>query len=505
MKKIICIALTLVMLLGLVVSASAYDIKVETSADGSGVAGHTYAVYQIFTGDLEELGGTKVLTNVKYGANYVVTGKDIGDLVPKADLDNIAAMGGEAAAEYFNTQKSGTAVATLNDSNGHEAKELAVGYYLIVDITEGLPENETASAFILEVTDDVAIKSKHTSGPIVEKKIDDINDSNFEELDIQWHDSADHDIGDDISFKLEMTVPSAFKLFKDNGVAYPFTFHDTEEKGLKFNNDAKVYVDDVEITSGYSIDVDPKDGHSFDVIFTDLTAIEGVAVGSKITVLYTSELTKDAVLGNKGNVNEVFGEFRNYYEPEVPAYTPKDFVIAFTYKVEVNKVDKDLDPLGGATFTLAKFIADSEGAEEYNGIKGAWVDLKTIATTAETVFTFEGIDDGEYRLTEDKAPAGYNKVEPIYFTVTADHDVLWETQAKLEVLNSLSGNVTTGEITFTADAGAGSLSTDVVNKTGTVLPETGGVGTTIFYILGAAMAICAVVVLVSRRRMTAEG
>ena len=501
MKKIICIALALVMLLGLAVSASAYDISMAPSADGSGVAGHTYNVYQIYTGTMSVIDGKETLGEVKYGQNYGTE----GEAVAEADLAEIAAMTGAEAAEYFSAVKTGDPYAVLNDGNNHTYTGAPAGYYLIIDVSTDLPETETASAFIIEVLDDVAINSKHTSGPKVEKKIDDINDSNFEELEIQWHDSADHDIGDDIPFQLSMTVPSAFQAFKDNNVAYPFTFHDTEEKGLEFNNDAVVYVDGVELTSGYDVVYPAADGHTFDVVFEDLTLIDSVKVGSKITVEYTSELTKDAILGNQGNVNEVFGEFRNYNEPTVPAYTPKDFVIAFTYKVEVNKVDKDNDPLGGATFTLAKFIADSEGAEEYNGVKGAWLDLKTIATTAETVFTFEGIDDGQYRLTEDEAPAGYNKIEPIEFEVTAAHDILWETQGRTDVLTSLTGDVDTGEITFTSNKTDGSLTTDVENRAGTVLPETGGVGTTIFYILGAAMAICAVVVLVSRRRMTAQG
>ena len=509
MKKIICIALALVMLLGLAVSASAYDIEVKSSADGSSVAGHTYDVYQIFTGDLEELAGTKVLTNVKYGANYVVAGKDVGDLVPETELDTIAGMGGEAAAEYFNAQKSGTAVATLDDDNGHKATDLAVGYYLIIDVTPNLPENETASAFILEVTDNVTIKSKHTTGPKTEKKIDDNNDSNYSEAEIQWHDSADHDIGDDIPFKLEMTVPSAFQMFKDNNVAYPFTFHDTEEDGLKFNNDAKVYVDNVEITTGFSVDADPKDGHSFDVIFADLTAIASVNVGSKITVLYTSELTEDAVLGSMGNVNEVFGEFRNYYEPTVPVFTPVDTVIAFTYKVVVNKVDENGDALSGATFTLEKFVASSTGTVEYpenSGVYGEWVAKSTVETEPDTVFTFKGLDDGYYRLTEDKAPDGYNKIDPIEFEVTASHEIEWKSDmTRTNILTDLSGNKVVGEIEFEKPEGLSTLSTDVENKSGTVLPETGGVGTTIFYFLGAAMAICAVVVLVSRRRMTAQG
>ena len=513
-KKIFAMALALIMVLGLATTASAYDITINNSADGSTVAGHTYEVYQIFTGDLEDLEGNKVLTNIVYGANYA--GDD--DIELEDLLALLADMDGEEAAEYLVEGLINDPIATLDDEHGYTASGLDVGYYLIIDVTENLPENETASAFILEVTDNVTIKSKHTSGPIVEKKIDDTNDSTDATNEIIWHDSADHDIGDSIPFELVMTVPSAFQLFKDKGVAYPFTFHDTEEQGLAFENITGVYVingeEKVEIESGYELipapghDLD-KDGKNctFDVCFEDLTAIENVAVGSVIIVEYTSTLTEEAILGNQGNVNEVYGEFRNYYEPEVPVFTPKDTVIAFTYKVVVNKIDENDVPLAGAKFTLEKFVASENGTVEYpeaSGIMGGWVALKTVETTPETTFTFKGLDDGFYRLTETDAPDGYNKIDPIEFTVTAEHDIEWNTQGRTDVLKTLTGDVVTGEIEFTKDVTEGSFSANVVNKKGTILPETGGIGTKIFTFGGAALVAIAVILLVTKKRMTAS-
>ena len=117
-----------------------------------------------------------------------------------------------------------------------------------------------------------------------------------------------------------------------------------------------------------------------------------------------------------------------------------------------------------------------------------------------TTFTFSGLDDGNYRLTETKTPAGYNTIEDIYFTITAEHDVLSDNPA----LTSLSGNATTGEITFTSNTAEGSLSANVINNAGATLPETGGMGTTVFYVVGAALVVTAVVLLVTKKRMSGE-
>ena len=507
MRKILALALALVMVMGLAITASAYTITMAPSADGSGVAGHTYEVYQIYTGTMSEIDGKETLGEVKYGQDYA--DKTVGDLVPEEELEEIEALSGAAAAERFEALIDDSPIATLNDGNSHTSADLAPGYYLIIDVSENLPEGETSSAFILEVLDDMAIKSKHTSSPITEKKIDDTNDSVDAVDSINWQDSADHDIGDAIPFQLKMVVPSAFDAFADYNanleegeerIPYRFVFHDTEEAGLTFKNDAKVYVDGVQITSGYEVIYPATDGHTFDVVFADMTTIDAIKVGSTVTVEYKSELNESAILGSQGNVNEVYGEFSNLHRPEYPGFTPKDTVIAFTYKVVVNKVDEKGEALTGATFTL----------EKYNKATDSWVAIKQVETEPGAVFTFKGLDDGNYRLTETKAPDGYNKIEAIEFTVTADHDILWETQDRADVLNSLTGkeagNVETGEIepveiTFTALENIEGLTTNVENKAGVVLPETGGIGTTIFYILGGLLAVVAVVLLVTKKRM----
>jgi len=207
--------------------------------------------------------------------------------------------------------------------------------------------------------------------------------------------------------------------------------------------------------------------------------------------LSTSELNENAILGSQGNVNKVFGEFSNLHNPDHPGFTPEDAAIAFTYKVVVNKVDENNAALAGAEFTL----------EKYNAATKEWDEISKVETEPGTTFTFKGLDDGNYRLTETETPAGYNSIDPIEFTVTADHDILWETQGRTDVLNTLTGNVETGKIEFTPVVNEGSLSSDVVNKAGTVLPETGGMGTTLFYAIGGLLVAAAVILLVTKKRM----
>ena len=219
----------------------------------------------------------------------------------------------------------------------------------------------------------------------------------------------------------------------------------------------------------------------------------GAGNNSVITVEYTATLNNNAVLGSAGNPNEVYLEYSNNPNKSEEGdnetgTTPKDVVIVFTYKTIVNKVDEKGDALTGAEFTL----------EKYNKKTDKWEAITVVKNDEGTTFTFSGLDDGNYRLTETKTPAGYNTIKPIEFTITAEHDVLSDNPA----LTSLNGNVTTGEITFTSNVTDGSLSTDVVNKAGSTLPETGGMGTTIFYILGGLLVLFAVVFLVAKKRMS---
>ena len=455
---------------------------------------HTYEVYQIFTGDLSD----GVLSNVKYGENGA---KTKGTEVTAAELKQLTDVNveGKTDQEKLDVIKmfadlTGTPVATLTkDKTSYTA---VPGYYLIKDKDGSVSSDATdaSTLYITKVVGDVIISPK-SDVPSFEKKVKDINDTTGGTS--EWQDSADYDFGDKVPFQLKATLPSNYADYK----TYYLAFHDVEEKGLSFNTDSvKVAVDGTAVdASKYTVKTTGlTDGCTFEVVFTDLkTTVAAAKNGSVITVDYTSTLTEQAVLGNEGNVNKARLQFSNNPNSEQggestpTGKTPWDNVIVFTYKVVVNKVKENKEALKGAAFKLEKKL------------KGGTTTLvKEFAAGKDISFTFSGLDDGDYILTETTTPAGYNTIKPITFTVTADHKVEWTTEERTDVLTSLNGNAASGEITFAADESAGSLTADVVNVKGSNLPSTGGMGTVMLYVAGVAVFVLAgaTLVMALRRR-----
>ncbi len=442
--------------------------------------GHTYEAYQIFTGDLAD----GKLSNVKWGSATAKNGtavtdaelKTVTDLASKSVNDNAQATA-NAIAAYLKSDAQPTA--TIDDTN--PTAQVPSGYYLIKDKNNTVPDGQAATTYIVTVAGNVTITPK-SDVPSFEKKLKDTNDTTGETSD--WQDSADYDINDAVPFKLEGTVASNYADYD----TYYFAFHDVEENSLTFNKDSvKVYVDDTEITSGYSVVTeDLTDGCTFEVKFANLKTIDGVKAGSKIRVEYTSTLNETAVLGKHGNVNKAKLQFSNNPndsqngETSPTGETPWDNVIVFTYKTVINKVDNKNQPLKGAEFTLSKKMKD-----------GSTKTVAVVKDSEGTTFTFNGLDDGDYVLTETKTPAGYNSIKPITFTVTANHTITWEGEDRDTILTSLSGNAASGEITFTPTDDRSELDTNVVNKPGSSLPETGGMGTIVLYAAGAVLVIAA--------------
>ena len=450
---------------------------------------HQYEIYQIFTGDLSG----EILSNVKWGKNGTGTK---GEAVASAVIDELTAVNSKSDREKLDVVEKyakldSTPVATISNGAAYSA---AAGYYLIKDKDNTVSGTDTYTTYIVQVVGDVTISPK-SNVPSFEKKVKDTDDTDGTTSD--WQDSADYDIGDAVPFKLEGTVSSKYADYK----TYYFAFHDQAETGLTFNKDSvKVYVDGTEITTGYNVETSTTDGDTFDVVFDNLKAIAAVHAGSKITVEYTATLNDKAVLGNQGNVNKAKLEFSNNPNEEQngsnkpkTGETPWDNVIVFTYQVVVNKVKTDNTPLPGAEFTLEK------------ALKGGGKKLVAVVKNTEgTTFTFKGLDDGDYILTETVTPATYNTIEPITFTVTAEHTVIWSTEARTDILTGLTGSTADGKVTFTANANKSELTTNVVNQSGATLPGTGGIGTTIFYVIGGLLMAAAAVLLITKKRMNSD-
>ena len=454
--------------------------------------GHTYEIYQIFTGDYDPSNKT-MLTNIKWGKNG--KGGAVGDAVDQAILNELSGVASSAidSAKLAVIEKYVTLTNPVETIVDGGSVEVAGGYYLIKDQDGSLSGSEPYTTYLVSVVGTVTITPKSNDVPEFEKKLKDTNDSTGDVSD--WQDSADYDIGDYIPFRLQGTVPEDYGSYK----TYYYAFHDVEEAGLTFDPDSvEVHLGDengaIIPNTDYKV-LTKKDGTTsdtectFEIVFDDLKNISSVAANSTITVTYRSKLNDNAVLGKHGNVNKAQLEYSN--NPKGTGRTPWDNVIVFTYKVVVNKVDQDNHPLEGAEFTLTKKI---NGGTEV--IKTMTID------SSETQFTLSGLDDGEYTLTETVTPANYNTISPITFTVNATHEIEWDSiSTRDNVLTSLTGDKKVGEITFSVDKTAGTLTTNVINNIGTTLPGTGGIGTTIFYVIGGGLMVAAAILLITKKRM----
>ncbi len=512
MKKVFSILLAVTLLCMMAVPALAAETTYTLTITGA--AGHTYDVYQIYTGDISVEGTTAVLSNVKYGQNhYPVNGK-VGDPVPADELKTLT--DGQTAIDTLLTAVRGDPIKNdVTPAAGETSvviTGLTPGYYMVVDVSTNLPEGQTKSTVILQIVDNVSIASKHTD-ITSEKKVDDKNDSNTSEDAVVWQDSADYDIGDAVPFKLSCTIPATYSTYED----YTITFHDAQVAGFGTPTITKVYVANkagTEVSaiakatgtaSGYTFaaacdhaECDFGSACSFTVKVGDLNdIIEGYAEGYQIVVEYTAVLEDDAVVGAVGNENGM-------YVAHPDGHTPEDYVIVFTYQLNGNKIDgATQQPLTGAGFTLYKWDISVTAEDK-------WVAVgEEIKGEALTIFTWSGIDDGKYKLVETTTPAGYNTMAPIEFEVTAQHKAEWIKGGNSAFLDLIGKDVSSNIVFSDAvDLGDGIMDEDgkldgtLVNNKGTVLPETGAFGTMMFVTVGTILVVAAVVFMVSRKKMS---
>lgn len=489
------LAFAMVMAIAMPSVVMAADGKSTITIDGF-TAGSEYVAYKLFNATTDDSETHFSYTvNSKYEAVLKeVTGKSTGaEIVKYLDSikDNAAAVRKFADDVYVKVKNMDVDYTATEDV----FTNVDQGYYLIAQTKVGT--NEAYSLVMLGTAGKKALKvTPKTSVPTFEKKIKEKNDSTGQET--GWQDASDYDIGDDVPFKLTGTVSDKY----DNYKTYYYAFHDKMDDTLQFNaNTVVVKIDGVEVAKDkYTLNTTTTDGCTFEVVFNDLKKVSPKKPG-KVTVEYTATLKDNANLGSVGNFNRGKLEFNNnpYYEGEgkpETSETPWDKVVVFTYKLIANKTDGQGHLLPGAGFTLYKFDKDTNN----------YVKVEEIPAGTTTTFAFTGADAGKYKLVETTVPDGYNKADDLVFEVKGTYEAVSTapleapTLTKLEILDA-NGNIISGKNkVFTTNLVDGTATTNIKNLTGSELPETGGMGTTVLYAAGTLMILAAAAFLVMKKK-----
>ena len=553
LRKIMALVLSLAMVLAMSITVFAGEVTATVANNTN----HAYKAYQVFKGTQQE--NSKVLGDIEWGNGVVestiktklasstyfksaTTAQQVADIL-KGKLNDSAEA--KEFARIANDSISGNAVDVAANAKSVILTE-GTGYYLFVDQTVGNEENQNdfiKGLSLLQVTGDTITITAKVDKPSVEKKVqENIKTNNTtDNYGDKYNDTADYNIGDNVPFRLYGTVIDMSEF--QNG--YKYVFHDTAATSLDINKDAKVYYSS-DKEGNNKTDIDSSlyrveygtDNHSLTVTFDNLRAVKiknsensDVEISSGyIIVEYTAKLNSSAAIGQgtigetkEGNINKVYLEYSNNPnqsgegQPET-GNTPEDKVIVFTYELDVTKIDgadknkpsEQQKKLKDAEFVLYRGTAESpEYAKvDANAKIQEWTNDINNATTLKSnvngLFKVIGLDDGTYYLKETKAPNGYNVLK---------NDI--KVQIKADTSNGQNGNGDVAELkTLKVNVNDGSdkdasLSTGIVNITvennqGSLLPETGGIGTTIFYIVGVVLVLGAGVLLVTKKRMNAD-
>lgn len=436
------------------------------------VVGQTYTIYQVL--DLESYNASANAYSYKATTAWrtFINSDQIKGTYVEVDAQGYvtwksgadAAAFAKAAQKYakdnsITNQGSVTATTTTVSFTG-----LDLGYYL-VDTTLG-------TLCSLDTTNPNVVMEEKNEVPTNVKTVEEDSTGNYGE-------KNDADIGQTVNFKSTITAQAG---------AENYVFHDTMSAGLTYTDVTGVTLNGTAVdASNYTVvSIGLTDGCTFEVRFTQ-TFCDTLKANDQIVISYRATLNEKAVVAGEGNPNT---SKVSYGDSSNTKYTPDSQTKTYTWDVDVFKYTMKGETetaLAGATFTLSKnadgsnpIALVSEGNNVYRVAKTGETETITEITTDTTgKFTIEGLDADTYYLTETKAPDGYNKLAGPVTIVIGEN----------------------GVVNATTEAPQGVDEVKVLNQTGTELPSTGGIGTTVFYVAGGALVLIAAVLLITRKRM----
>jgi len=480
--RILALLLALVLTLGLSATAFAEDAAAEkgTITVKNAVSGQNYTIYEILY--LESYNADSGAYSYKATDAWsgFINSAAVKDVYVKVDEQGyVTWIGGKDAAAFA---KAALVYASTNDVTDQGSKDaegatvtfenLELGYYLL--------DSSLGTLCSLSTTKPDATIEEKNAVPTNEKEVQEDSDSEYGTVN-------DAEIGQTVSFRSTVTLPAG---------SQNVTFHDTMSDGLTLNAESvKVYTDADMTTElskdSYTVTSSATDGCSFEVAFAQ-NYLNGLTGTVSVYIGYSAVLNANAVVGGDGNPNT---SRVSYSEKNTTTSTPDSTTRTYTWSFDVLKYGNNDESklLEGAQFVLLN-SDKTQVAKVENGKLTGWENVPaageggTITWPAEAVMTTNeqgsikivGLDAGTYYLREIKAPDGYN---------TLKDDVAVE-------IKPVTGKDAQGGDTLTLAA----VTAKVNNQSGTELPSTGGVGTTIFYVLGGILAVGAAVLLIAKKR-----
>lgn len=538
MKKIMAVILACAMTFAMSVTAfAAQEVGTATTGTGSITIsnpsnGIEYKVYKIFdatVGAKGEINYTKSgFTELKKDDTVYFKADTAGNITATdAAKDSEGKLTADAIALLDSIKGNAVATVTSNGQTPLVFQGLAYGYYYV--------ESGLGTAVSVDSTNpNATITDKNTTTPHWDD--DDTENGKLVSTDggTTWVDSTSVNAGDTVSFKLEITSSN----YDDDKQIADFIISDDLPDGLTFGSITSVKVGDTILTkdadtNGYTMTDSTATDGKFTINIPWVTAVttgtgddevttytSNYATKSKIKIIYTATLNGDnAVIAKNGNVNEA--EFTWDLVPSTPGgdkpktdkTTEKETATVYTYAFAIKKVDQDGKDLANAVFTLPFYVnatADTDdGAYIYAGTTAGTGLTNEVTSPANGLIIVKGLKENtNVPITEKTAPNGYNKIDgTITVPVTATSSTT--TTTNITKYLDADGNVTETEaetnkatITITDNNIVVGSAQVVVNKAGQELPETGGIGTTIFYVIGSVLVIGAGVVMITRRRMS---
>lgn len=491
MKKLMAALLAVAMVCAMAIPAFAAGGAGATTGEGkitidNAVIGHTYKIYRILNLQYNETAKSfRYEKNNKWGAfvdeqsdklavdaNGVVTWKEgVSAEKDGAPIKDLAI----AAGQYVKDQGPAFAADDFKEATSNTVKftGLPLGWYLVVsDLTSD------AICSIDTTAKEVTIKEKN-GVPTVTKEVEYASGS--------WGQGNDGNVGDTVNFQTTIYVT--------DGNPTNYILHDEMSNGLDFKEGSIVVKKNGVKFTDYT-EVTPTDNCTFEIKFNE----NSLQANDTVVVTYSAIINSNAVVGTDGNDNETWLKYGNNGE------TTHGRTKTYTWKFNIFKYFTDSDDtmqyLADVEFVLYRKNNTANTTEyaqfDSNNKLTGWTATESEAgklkTNANSIVGVEGLDEGTYFLKETATPVGFN-------SLTSDVEVL---------ITSSCNNLTNATYTVQykmaneddfSDTDEGEKFVPIENKRGTTLPGTGGIGTTIFYVIGGGLMVAAAILLITKKRM----